>query len=59
MVGIGVAECVAGTGGTCTGLAYQILWSGYQLDILRMFAILGLITLTGVVPFSGLRALSH
>jgi len=46
-----VAEFVAGTGGTGTGLAYQILQSGYQLNIPRMFAALLLISLTGVVLF--------
>ncbi len=33
----GGAEFVAGTGGTNTGLAYQILQAGYQLDIPLMF----------------------
>ncbi|GHK51070.1 hypothetical protein KPZU09_08060 [Klebsiella pneumoniae] len=39
-----VAEFVAGTGGTNTGLAYQILQAGYQLDISLMFAALLLIS---------------
>ena len=46
-----VAEFVAGTGGTGTGLAYQILQAGYQLNIPRMFAALLLISLTGVALF--------
>ncbi|VDA50327.1 Riboflavin transport system permease protein RibX [Klebsiella pneumoniae] len=33
LIGAVVAEFVAGTGGTNTGLAYQILQAGYQLDI--------------------------
>jgi NitT/TauT family transport system permease protein len=52
LIGAVVAEFVAGTGGTGTGLAYQILQSGYQLNIPRMFAALVLITLTGVVLFA-------
>lgn len=59
LIGAIVAEFVAGTGGTATGLAYQILQSGYQLDIPRMFAALTLVTLTGVAQFSLLSALSH
>jgi NitT/TauT family transport system permease protein len=53
-----VAEFVAGTGGTGTGLAYQILQAGYQLNIPRMFAALLLITLTGVLLFAAMSVLS-
>ncbi len=56
LIGAVVAEFVAGTGGTGTGLAYQILQAGYQLNIPRMFAALLLITVTGVALF-GLMAL--
>lgn len=59
LIGAVVAEFVAGTGGTGTGLAYQILQSGYQLDIARMFAALALIALTGVAVFVSLAALSR
>lgn len=64
LIGAVVAEFVAGTGGTSSGLAYQILISGLQLNIPRLFAALTLITLTGVVLFlavSGLAkwALAH
>jgi NitT/TauT family transport system permease protein len=59
LIGAVVAEFVAGTGGTGTGLAYQILQSGYQLDIPRLFAALVLISLTGVVVFVSLAALSR
>jgi NitT/TauT family transport system permease protein len=59
LIGAVVAEFVAGTGGTGTGLAYQILQSGYQLNIPRMFAALVLITLTGVVLFAAMEALSR
>jgi NitT/TauT family transport system permease protein len=51
LIGAVVAEFVAGTGGNSTGLAYQILFAGYQLNIPRMFAALLLISLTGVVLF--------
>jgi NitT/TauT family transport system permease protein len=59
LIGAVVAEFVAGTGGTGTGLAYQILQSGYQLDIPRMFAALVLVTLTGVALFAAVQALSR
>jgi NitT/TauT family transport system permease protein len=58
LIGAVVAEFVAGTGGTGVGLAYQILQSGYQLNIPRMFAALLLITLTGVILFALMVALS-
>ena len=51
LIGAVVAEFVAGTGGNSTGLAYQILFAGYQLNIPRMFAALLLISLTGVALF--------
>jgi NitT/TauT family transport system permease protein len=52
LIGAVVAEFVAGTGGTASGLAYQILISGLQLNIPRLFAALFLITLSGVTLFS-------
>lgn len=52
LIGAVVAEFVAGTGGTGAGLAYQIMQSGFQLDIPRMFAALFLISLTGVLLFA-------
>lgn len=51
LIGAVVAEFVAGTGGTASGLAYQILQAGLQLNIPRLFAALVLITVTGVVLF--------
>ena len=51
LIGAVVAEFVAGTGGTGSGLAYQVLQAGFMLDIPRMFAALLLISLTGVVLF--------
>ena len=58
LIGAVVAEFVAGTGGTGTGLAYQILQAGYQLNIPRMFAALILITVTGVLLFAMMAVLS-
>jgi NitT/TauT family transport system permease protein len=58
LIGAVVAEFVAGTGGTGTGLAYQILQAGYQLNIPRMFAALLLITVTGVLLFALMSVLS-
>lgn len=59
LIGAVVAEFVAGTGGTGTGLAYQILQSGYQLNIPRMFAALVLISVTGVALFLLLAAVNR
>ena len=51
LIGAVVAEFVAGTGGTASGLAYKILQAGLQLNIPRLFAALLLITLAGVAIF--------
>lgn len=59
LIGAVVAEFVAGTGGRNTGLAYQILQSGYQLDIPRMFAALFLITFAGIALFMAVVGLSR
>lgn len=58
LIGAVVAEFVAGTGGTQSGLAYQILMASYNLQIPRMFAALLLITLTGILIFAFLSWLS-
>jgi NitT/TauT family transport system permease protein len=58
LIGAVVAEFVAGTGGSNTGLAYQILQAGYQLDIPRMFAALALISLAGIALFALMSLLS-
>ena len=47
-----VAEFVAGTGGTESGLAYRILESAYRLRIPRVFAALVLISVTGLAIFA-------
>ena len=59
LIGAVVAEFVAGTGGTQSGLAYRILESGYQLRIPRMFAALLLISVSGILLFLALSLLSH
>jgi NitT/TauT family transport system permease protein len=59
LIGAVVAEFVAGTGGSSTGLAYQILYAGYQLNIPRMFAALLLISLAGVALFAAMAWLSR
>jgi NitT/TauT family transport system permease protein len=59
LIGAVVAEFVAGTGGTGTGLAYQILYAGYQLNIPRMFAALALIAVAGVALFALMAGLSR
>ena len=58
LIGAVVAEFVAGTGGRSAGLAYEILQSGFQLDIPRMFAALFLITVTGILLFLVIVGLS-
>lgn len=59
LIGAVVAEFVAGTGGTASGLAYRILESGYQLRIPRMFAALLLISGSGVAIFMATTWISH
>jgi len=59
LVGAVVAEFVAGTGGNSAGLAYEILQSGFQLNIPRMFAALFLITLAGLVLFGVMAQLQR
>ena len=59
LIGAVVAEFVAGTGGTETGLAFRILEAGYRLVIPRLFAALFLLSLTGIVIYLVLDALSR
>jgi NitT/TauT family transport system permease protein len=59
LIGAVVAEFVAGTGGARSGLAYQILLAGLQLNIPRLFAALALITLTGIALFLLVSLLSR
>jgi len=48
LVGAVVAEFVTGAGGIASGLAFRILEAGYRLQIPRMFAALGLLSLAGL-----------
>ena len=58
LIGAIVGEFVSASGGQETGLAYRIMEAGYRLDIARMFAALLLISLTGIMMFIVLSALS-
>jgi NitT/TauT family transport system permease protein len=59
LIGAVVAEFVAGSGGTASGLAFRILEAGYQLKIPRMFAALAMVSGTGIVIFLVLSLISH
>ena len=59
LIGAVVAEFVAGTGGSASGLAYRILEAGYQLRIPRMFAALVLISAAGIAIYLALSLVSH
>jgi NitT/TauT family transport system permease protein len=59
LIGAVVAEFVAGTGGSSTGLASRILEAGYRLEIPRLFAALFLLSLTGILIFAALSFLSN
>ncbi|HEX3884643.1 MAG TPA: ABC transporter permease [Stellaceae bacterium] len=59
LIGAVVAEFVAGTGGSETGLAFRILEAGYRLAIPRLFAALVLLSLTGIVIYLILDAISR
>jgi len=59
LIGAVVAEFVAGTGGTETGLAFRILEAGYRLAIPRLFAALFLLSATGIVIYLVIDFLSR
>lgn len=59
LIGAVVAEFVAGTGGSETGLAYRILEAGYRLQIPRLFAALLLLSATGIATFAVLSWLTR
>jgi NitT/TauT family transport system permease protein len=59
LIGAVVAEFVAGTGGTESGLAYRILESAYRLRIPRVFAALVLISATGLAIYAVLSLVSN
>ena len=59
LIGSIVAEFVAGTAGSGSGLATLILEASFRLNIPRMFAALLLISFTGILIFLILNLLSH
>ena len=59
LIGAVVAEFVAGSGGTETGLAWRILEAGTRLQIPRMFAALVLLSLAGIVIYFVLDRLAY
>ncbi|MBO6757987.1 MAG: ABC transporter permease [Roseibium sp.] len=59
LIGAIVAEFVAGSAGSGSGLANQILEAGYRLNIPRMFAALILISVTGILIFLTMNLVSH
>jgi NitT/TauT family transport system permease protein len=59
LIGAVVAEFVAGTGGTETGLAFRILEAGYRLAIPRLFAALFLLSATGIAIYLAIDLVSR
>jgi NitT/TauT family transport system permease protein len=59
LIGAVVAEFVAGTGGEGSGIAYQILIAGYNLQVPKMFAALLMTTSLGILIFWILTKLSE
>jgi NitT/TauT family transport system permease protein len=59
LIGAVVAEFVAGSGGTASGLAFRILEASYQLKIPRMFAALAMVSGAGILIFLVLSFVSH
>jgi NitT/TauT family transport system permease protein len=59
LIGAIAAEFVAGTGGQGSGLAFQILQAGYQMNMPRMFAALALISIAGLGIHLSLSYVSH
>ena len=59
LIGAVVAEFVASTGGSDTGLASRILEAGYRLEFARQFAALLLLAATGIAIFALLSWLTR
>jgi NitT/TauT family transport system permease protein len=59
LIGAVVAEIAAGSAGSGSGLAFRIAEAGYRLDIPRMYAALALLSVTGIVIYAALSAVSH
>lgn len=59
LIGAVVAEIAAGSAGAGSGLAYRIIESQFRLNIPRLFAALGLLSVAGVCIFLVLSGLTH
>jgi NitT/TauT family transport system permease protein len=59
LIGAIAAEFVAGTGGQGSGLAFQVLQAGYQMNVPRLFAGLVLISAAGLAINLILTLVSH
>lgn len=59
LIGAIVAEFVAGSAGSGSGLANQILEASYRLNMPRMYAALLLISFTGILIFLTMTCISH
>ncbi|MCW5752530.1 MAG: ABC transporter permease [Alphaproteobacteria bacterium] len=59
LIGAVVAEFVAGTGGSETGIAFRILEAGYRLQVPKMFAGLVLLAITGIGIYGALAWFSR
>jgi len=59
LIGAIVAEFVAGSAGSGSGLANQILEASYRLNMPRMYAALILISFTGILIFLTMTLISH
>lgn len=59
LIGSVVAEFVAGTAGSGTGLATRIIEAGFRLNIARLFACLLLISLSGIAIYVITSLITH
>jgi NitT/TauT family transport system permease protein len=59
LIGAVAAELAAGAAGQGAGLAFRIVEAGFRVNIARMFAVLVLISLTGVAIYGALALLTH
>jgi NitT/TauT family transport system permease protein len=59
LIGTVVAEMVAGTAGTNSGLASRLMEASYRLELARALACFALLSITGVALYMALDALSR
>ena len=59
LIGTVVAEMVAGTSGTASGLASRLLEASYRLELARALACFVLLSASGYVLYAALDALSR